>query len=154
VPPAIVANPAPAGTTSAGANPSSANANNLSPAGSLEASLTTNQSSYVLHQVVAMTFTETNDTGHVVSVDMGPSFDGFFVTRGGKTIWRSNPNAPDFVVLRRVLPGQSITLTADWTAPAMAGTYVAHNQLAPNVTASFTVDAASATAAGTVATSV
>jgi len=110
--------PADTGTTTAG----------------LQASLTTNQTTYTPGQVVQMTFTETNTTGHVVFVDVGPSNDGFSITRGGQTVWRSHA-ASEYIVHRRLLPGQSITLTSDWTAKSVTGMYAAHNQLAPNAVA-------------------
>jgi hypothetical protein len=120
-----------------------------SATGSVVTSVTTNQSSYAPGQQVEMTFTETNGTGNVVEVVIGPSIDGFYVTDGSKTVWRSNSVAPDYVMVRKLQPGQSITLTADWTAPNAAGTYVAHNQLVPDLTASFTVAGGAASPPGT-----
>ena len=71
------------------------------PASSLELSLSTNQTSYAQGQVVRMTFTETNDTGHYVSVELGPAIDGFAITRGGHTIWRSNAGVnPEYILLK------------------------------------------------------
>ena len=110
-----------------------------SPVSSLATSLTTNQTTYTPGQVVRMTFTVTNDTGNTVSVPIGPSIDGFSVMSGGKTVWRSNSRAePDYVVLKKLAPGQSITLTAMWTVPSsMSGTFVVHNQLDPSDSAAF-----------------
>jgi hypothetical protein len=106
----------------------------------LTASLTTNQRIYTAGQVVRMTFTETNNTGHDVYVNIGPSIDGFYITEGGRTIWRSNSGPqPEFIVRRLLLPGQSIKLTANWTVSAGPGTYVVHNQMDPLVTAEFAV---------------
>ena len=100
---------------------------------SLEVSLTTDHASYTQGQTVRMTFTETNDTGHNVRVGLGPSIDGFSVTKAGKTIWRSNAGlTPDYVVLKELAPGATITLTAAWSASSVTGTYVAHDQLDPN----------------------
>ena len=64
-----------------------------------------------------MTFTETNDSDDTVDVPIGPSIDGFTITSGGKMIWRSNSGVePDFVYIDHLTPGESITLTAEWTA--------------------------------------
>jgi hypothetical protein len=118
-------------------------------AGPLEVSLTTNQASYTPGQTVRMTFTETNDTGHNVTVEFGPSNDGFFVTRNGTTIWRSNAGlTPDDIVLRELAPGAAITLTAAWSASSVTRTYVAHDQLDPDgASATFQIVASSAVAA-------
>jgi hypothetical protein len=117
--------------------------------GSLEVSVTTDQTSYTAGQMVRMTFTETNDTGHNVTVGIGPSLDGFSVTKAGKTIWRSNSGlTPDYVVLRELAPGAAITLTAAWSASPVTGTYVAYNQLDPDgPSATFQIVASSAVAA-------
>jgi hypothetical protein len=97
----------------------------------LAISLTTYQSSYTVGQNVQMTLTETNDTNHDVTVGVGPSLDGFFISQNGQTVWRSNSGAIPMYIERRVLdPGQSVTLTADWTASA-TGTFVVSNQVAP-----------------------
>jgi hypothetical protein len=101
-------------------------------------SLTTNQTNYMPGQVVHMTLTETNNTGKPVFVNYGPSIGGFYITAGSRTIWRSNSGVnPLFIVHRMLLPGQSITLTANWTATAAVGTYQVHNQMAPEATATF-----------------
>jgi hypothetical protein len=106
----------------------------------LTVKLTTNQSTYKPGQLVRMTFTETNNTSHAVFVGIGPSIDGFYITHGAQVVWRSNSGAlPQYIIRERLLPGQSITLTATWTASSAGGTYVAHNQLAPNVGASFQI---------------
>ena len=107
----------------------------------LETSMTTNQTTYMPGQVVQMTFTMTNDTNHAVSVPMGPSIDGFVITHNGQTVWRSNSGPqPEFVVSEQLAPGQSVTLTADWTTPAsMTGTFVVHNEMYPNDTATFEI---------------
>jgi hypothetical protein len=100
---------------------------------SLETSLTTDHASYTQGETVRMTFTETNDTGHNVFVGLGPSVDGFSVTKAGKTVWRSNAGlTPDYIVRMELAPGATITLTAAWSASAVTGTYVAHDQLDPN----------------------
>ena len=53
-------------------------------------SVTTNQAVYTPGQTVTMTFTETNDSNSSIRVPIGPSIDGFTITSGGKTVWRSN----------------------------------------------------------------
>ena len=57
-----------------------------------------------------------------VLVNFGPSIDGFFVTQGSKTVWRSNPIESG---LHYGPPNCSrdsrSSLTADWTATAPAG---------------------------------
>ncbi len=118
-------------------------------AGSLEVSLTTDQTSYTPGQTVRMTFKETNDTGHNVTVELGPSNDGFFVTRNGTTIWRSNAGlTPDDIVLRELAPGAAITLTATWSASPVTGTYVVHDQLDPDgASATFQIVTSSAVVA-------
>jgi hypothetical protein len=97
----------------------------------LSISLTTSQSSYTVGQQVQMTLTATNKTHHNVTVSVGPSIDFFSISENGQTIWRSNSGAqPHFVARRVVHPGQSFTLTANWTATT-TGAFVVHNQLAP-----------------------
>jgi hypothetical protein len=111
------------------------------PGKGMDVTVTTNQASYTSGELVRMTFTETNNTGHIAFVDMGPSIDGFSVTYGGKTIWRSNAGfSAQFIVRRPLLPGQSITLKANWIARSQIGAYDAHNQLAlPPVEAAFSI---------------
>jgi hypothetical protein len=110
------------------------------PISSLETSIGTNQKTYSPAQTVAMTFTVTNNTSETVSVPIGPSIDGFSVTSSGKTIWTSNSGVtPDFIALRTLAPGQSINLTANWSAPSMTGTFAVHNQLDPSDSATFEI---------------
>jgi hypothetical protein len=117
----------------------------LAPSSSLLISLTTNVASYTPGQVVTMTFTETNDTTQNVLVPLGPSIDGLAITSGSQTIWPSNSGMQsDLIYLDNLAPGQSITLTASWTATSVAGTYSVDNQLAPDVTASFDIVASQA----------
>jgi hypothetical protein len=104
----------------------------------MEYSLTTNQSTYKPGQPIVMTFKETNLSTQPVSVDEGPSIDGFNVTQGGKLIWQSNSGInPFFIEVDTLQPGQSLTLTATWngvptggTTP-VTGTFVIDNQLNP-----------------------
>jgi hypothetical protein len=96
--------------------------------------LKTNQASYTAGEVVRMTLIETNDTTRNVIIGVGPSIDGFSITYGGKTIWRSNgPRTftPDFIAREVLRPGESFTLKAAWTARTEIGAYVAHNQMPP-----------------------
>jgi hypothetical protein len=110
------------------------------PISSLETSIATNQHKYSPGHTVAMTFTVTNNTSETVSVPIGPSIDGFSVTSSGKTIWTSNSGVtPDFIALRTLAPGQSIHLTANWSAPSMTGTFAVHNQLDPSDSAKFEI---------------
>jgi hypothetical protein len=95
-------------------------------------SLTTNQASYTPGEVVRMTLIETNNTGKSITIGVGPSVDAFSITFGGKTIWRSRSGfTPDYIVREVLRPGQSLTLTAAWTAKSVLGAYVAHNQMPP-----------------------
>jgi hypothetical protein len=101
-------------------------------------SLTTNQAIYQLGQPVEMTFQETNVSSQPVSVEDGPSIDGFTISRDGAVVWQSNSGInPLYIALETLQPGQSLTLTATWngipiggSAPA-SGTFVISNQLAP-----------------------
>ena len=110
------------------------------PISLLKTNITTSKNTYSPGQTVAMTFTVTNNTSKTVSVPIGPSIDGFSVTSSGKTIWTSNSGVtPDFIALRTLAPGQSIHLTADWSAPSMTGTFAVHNQLDPSDSAKFEI---------------
>jgi hypothetical protein len=105
-------------------------------------SLTTNQSTYYPGQLCTMSLTIKNTSTHDGTIGIGPSIDGFIVTQNGNMYWRSNAGVePPYIVVQTIKPGQSITLTADWTVPATAnGTYVVHNQLFPTgPTATFNV---------------
>jgi hypothetical protein len=97
-------------------------------------SLTTNQLTYNPGDVVKMSLTMTNTSKKDETVELGPSTDGFFITQNGNVIWKSNDGVePSFIVKEILKPGQSITLTADWTVPASAtGTFVVHDQLFPS----------------------
>jgi hypothetical protein len=56
----------------------------------LSVSLTTDKSSYQAGQPISMTLTETNMSNQPITVEDGPSTDGFFVTHDGVTVWSSN----------------------------------------------------------------
>jgi len=104
--------------------------------GSMAVSLTTNQPVYRPGQVVAMKLTMTNMSNGNKTILLGPSVDGLSLTHNGKVIWRSNDGVvPEYIARRIVKPGQSITLTAHWTATRAAGTYVVHNQMYPTLAA-------------------
>ncbi len=104
----------------------------------LSYSLTTNQATYIPGQPVEMTFQETNNSSQPISVQDGPSIDGFTVTQGGSEVWRSNGGVnPLFIMLEPLQPGQSLTLTATWngiptgsSTPA-TGRFAITNQLNP-----------------------
>ena len=103
------------------------------PVGSnLAISLTTSQSTYLVGQKVKMTMTATNDTSHDVKLWVGPNSNVFTIMQNGRVVWRSNwgPQPLYPTVLKTLAPGQSLTVTATWTATA-AGTFVASNELAP-----------------------
>jgi hypothetical protein len=99
---------------------------------SLAITLKTNHPIYKVGQAVVMTLTETNVSRHDVQVSFGPSVDGFSVTHGNATVWRSNSGIqPLFIVLETLAPGKSLTLSATWVAGPSTGTFVAHNELIP-----------------------
>jgi hypothetical protein len=102
-------------------------------------SLTTDKSAYAVGQPVQFTFTETNISNQTISVNDGPSIDGFNVTLDGNTIWQSNSGInPLFIQAHTLKPGQSLTETATWNGdttadPSIAatGSFAVTNQLAP-----------------------
>ena len=88
-----------------------------------------------------MTLTATNDTTQDVTVSVGPSTNVFSISQNGKVVWRSNEGyQPDYEIVAKVLgPGQSLTMTASWTATA-TGTFAVSSTMAPQGTvATFTV---------------
>ncbi len=107
----------------------------LKPLGThLDVTVTTNLASYTPGELVEMTLTETNKSGHDVFIEVGPSVNGFSITYGGKTIWRSNSRLrpiPQDILRERLLPGESFTLKNHWIARDVVGAYIAHNQAAP-----------------------
>ena len=55
---------------------------------------------------VELSFTETNESTHPISVTYGPVDDGFAVTMAGKTVWTSNAGPqPQFLELKTLAPG-------------------------------------------------
>jgi hypothetical protein len=97
-------------------------------------SLTTNQTTYDPGQVVQMTLTMTNTSNHNDTFFFGPSVDGFFITQNDQVIWRSNEGLQlQFIAMRVLKPGQSMTLTAHWMVPAsVTGNFIVHNQMFPS----------------------
>jgi hypothetical protein len=104
-------------------------------------------------QVVA-TFTETNVTNQVITVDHGPSDDGFDVAQGGKTIWSSETGAiPAILEVDQLEPHQSLTFTATWDGranevnpneswvegPPLSGTFTVSNWMDQGKTATVTI---------------
>jgi hypothetical protein len=100
--------------------------------------LTTDHMVYHLGQPVVMTLTETNTSKHDSNIGLGPSLGGFFVTQNGHEVWASNTGPqPQFVVLKTLKPGESVTLSATWNghsnlgpASTPTGLLVAHSQIA------------------------
>jgi hypothetical protein len=99
-----------------------------------------------------MTFQETNVSSQPVTVEDGPSIDGFTVSRDGAVVWRSNAGInPLFIRLETLQPGQSLSLAATWdgvptggSAP-VSGTFVISDQLAPQAaTATVTISGSAA----------
>jgi hypothetical protein len=102
--------------------------------------LTTDHSAYQLGQPVAMTFQETNVSGHPITVEYGAKDSGFVVRRDrrdGPVVWEEypGPEYPQWMRMETLQPGQSLTLTATWdgiptggSAP-VAGRFVISDQL-------------------------
>ncbi len=88
----------------------------------LQITLTTDHMVYHKGQPVEMTLTETNRSNHTINVELGPSIDGFFITKNGKEVWASNTGPqPDFVLEEPLAPGQSISLSATWNGQSNIG---------------------------------
>jgi hypothetical protein len=113
----------------------------------LATGLTTNRSVYQPGQPIVMTFQETNVSNQPISVEDGPSIDGFTVLHAGEVVWRSNAGINPLFIKRDILqPGQSLTLTATWdgiptgsSAPVL-GQFVISNGLNPGgATATVTI---------------
>ena len=84
--------------------------------------LSTDHQVYRRGQPVVMTLTETNTSQHDITVDSGPSIDGFFVTHNGRKVWASNAGVqPMFILVRTLAPGQSITQSATWNGQSNIG---------------------------------
>jgi hypothetical protein len=101
--------------------------------GSMAVSLTTNQPAYNAGEIVKMTLTMTNTSNHNETVLLGPSTDAFTISHNNQVIWRSNKGfVPQFIAKRILTPGQSITLSAQWTVTGATGSFVVHNQMYPS----------------------
>ncbi len=84
--------------------------------------LSTDHQVYRRGQPVVITLTETNTSQHDITVDSGPSIDGFFVTHNGRKVWASNAGVqPMFILVRTLAPGQSITQSATWNGQSNIG---------------------------------
>lgn len=112
----------------------------------LSSSLTTDQAAYKPGQPVTMTFQETNTSDQPVTVEVGPSRDGFDVSRGSKLIWQSNAGInPMFITAEVLQPGQSLTLSATWKgltnngSTVANGTYTITNQLTSDASTTITI---------------
>jgi hypothetical protein len=105
----------------------------------LSVSVATDKTVYQVGQSIQMTYSETNTSNQPVTVDYGPSTDGFDVKQNGALVWQSNAGInPLFVVARVLQPGQSVTIAATWSgktstpgSAAMTGTFTVVNQLDP-----------------------
>ena len=83
------------------------------PAGTLDTSVTTDQSVYNPGQPVNLTFTETNVSDQPVTVVTGPS--AFQVMQDGTDVWDANSNGGTSSMTWTTLqPGQSYTQTDTW----------------------------------------
>jgi len=100
--------------------------------------LATDHKVYHQGQPVVMTLTETNTSKQTVTVSLGPSTDGFYVTQNGREVWASNTGPqPLFLLLKTLKPGESFTLSATWDghsnigpASSPTGPLVVHSQVA------------------------
>jgi hypothetical protein len=105
----------------------------------LAVSLTTDRTAYQVGQPILMTLTETNTSDGDITVEFGPSIDGFFVIHDGVEVWRSNlgprPQS-QFIGLKTLHPGESFTPSATWDGTANegppttpTGTFEVHSQV-------------------------
>jgi hypothetical protein len=98
----------------------------LPPAANPAVVLTTDRAVYQAGQPVIMTVTETNNGSQPISIEYGPSIDGFFVTQNGVEVWRSNLGPQPlsralFIGLETLQPGQSFSQSATWNGQANEG---------------------------------
>jgi hypothetical protein len=115
----------------------------------LTTTLTTNQSTYAFGQPIQFTFTETNTSTQPVDITIGPVNSGFEVVHNGVTVWASNAGfQPQFLQLKTLEPGQSVSLTATWDGipnlvppTVLTGTFTVTNQQAPTgASATFVIE--------------
>ncbi len=118
--PAVIAGPpmsAPVTTTPGPSSTSSTSTSSSTPSSttSISATLTTDKTTYNAGDKVTISLTETNTSNQAVTIEYGPSADGFSVTQNGATIWRSNAGPqPMFMEAITLQPGESHTFTAIW----------------------------------------
>ena len=76
---------------------------------------------------VAASLTLRNTTRHAITVDDGPSLEGFSATQAGRTVWRSGEGTmtPNFVWVEVLPPHRSLTIKATWDGLADQGEPVA-----------------------------
>ncbi len=76
---------------------------------------------------VAATLTLRNTTRHAITVEAGPSLEGFSATQAGRTVWRSGEGmmTPDLVRVEVLPPHHSLTIKATWDGRAEPGGPVA-----------------------------
>jgi uncharacterized protein YpmB len=108
----------------------------------LAITLTTDQPSYKVGQVVHMTMTATNNSNSDLTIWVGPTTNVFAITQNGDVIWRSDSPPSLRPTVRQILkPGQSLTLTAAWKTTT-TGAFVVSNNIVPDApVATFTVAA-------------
>ena len=96
---------------------------NIAPGNeSVKVVLASDRHLYHRGQPVVMTLTETNTSKQTVTVPLGPSTDGFYVTQNGREVWASNTGPqPLFLLLRALQPGESFTLSTTWNGHANIG---------------------------------
>jgi Intracellular proteinase inhibitor len=81
----------------------------------ISTSLTTDKSTYNAGDRITISLTEANTSNAPVTIESGPSVDGFSVTQNGATVWRSNAGIqPMFIQAITLQPGQSHTFTSVW----------------------------------------
>lgn len=103
----------------------------------LVATLTTDRRVYHSGQSVVMTLKETNRSNQSVSIAVGPSVGGFYVTQHGSTVWSSNGGIQPLFVIQQVIPPHgSITFSATWdcqstgvSAAHPSGVFQVHSQV-------------------------
>ncbi len=89
---------------------------------------------------VALTFTETNVSNHVIEVTRGAINTGFSASQNGKTAWVSNTGfLPQYLMLEGLKPGQSITINGTWDGHSNSGIESGPTEEGPALTGTFTI---------------
>jgi hypothetical protein len=89
---------------------------------------------------VALTFTETNVSDQEITVTYGPVDDGFTASSGGKSVWVSNSGfEPQYLMLKRLEPEQSITVDGTWDGHSNVGLTGGSSQEGPALNGNFKV---------------